>query len=299
VTLRILDYKNYIWKPMRSLAADTSPEAEEFQIQLLRQASPAKRFRLVRSLCAMTRRLAWQGIRQANPLAPEAEIDLLFVSLHYGKELAASLDATLQPREKSLMIAEDILLAIRPVVDIFERLGIAYLIGGSVASSVYGVARSTLDADLSADVQFEHITPLVENLKDKYYISEVALREAIQQRSSFNLIHLDTMIKVDVFVLKDAAFDRAAFQRTRLTTLDQAEPHEFRLISPEDIVLRKLDWYRAGGSTSERQWLDILGVLRVQAGSLDRVYLQNWAAQLGLSQLLAQAWQDAGQTESN
>ncbi len=73
---------------MLLLSADTSPEAEEFQIQLLRQATIPQRFQLVRSLTATTRMLAWEGIKKANPTASDAEIDLLFVEYHYGKELA-------------------------------------------------------------------------------------------------------------------------------------------------------------------------------------------------------------------
>jgi hypothetical protein len=196
------------------------------------------------------------------------------------------------------MIAGDILAAITPVVDAFEQLGVSYHIGGSVASSVYGVARSTLDADLVADLQFAQIAPFVARLGTAYYLDERAIIDAVQRRASFNLIHLDTMIKVDVFILKSQAFDQAAFQRTRQAALDKTDPRVFPLAAPEDVVLHKLGWYRAAGGVSDRQWNDILGVLKVQATRLDRTYLQQWAARLGLTDLLDRAWQEAGVTES-
>jgi hypothetical protein len=163
---------------------------------------------------------------------------------------------------------------------------------------VYGIARSTLDADLVADLQYGQITPFVARLGDAYYLDERAIIDAVQRRASFNLIHLDTMIKVDVFILKTHAFDQAAFQRTRQAALDKTDPRVFPLDSPEDVVLHKLGWYRDGGAVSDRQWNDILGVLKVQASRLDRTYLQQWAARLDLTDLPDRAWQEAGTADS-
>ncbi len=86
---------------MIALSADTSPEAEEFQIQLLRQATVARRFQLVRSLTATTRQLAWAGIKKANPTASDEEVDLLFVSFHYGEDLAIRLREYLTWRKET------------------------------------------------------------------------------------------------------------------------------------------------------------------------------------------------------
>jgi len=188
-----------------------------------------------------------------------------------------------------------ILQALAPVVRAFQELGISYHIRGSVASSAYGIARATLDVDLVADLPEHRIGPLVERLQGAYYIDEDRVREAVKGRSSFNIIHLTSMIKVDVFVLRDRSHDRVAFSRARVQCLDEASPeHEYRVASPEDVIIAKLDWYLQGGGVSERQWNDILGVLKVQRGTLDMPYLQQWAGQLGLSELLRQAMQDAG-----
>ncbi len=100
------------------------------------------------------------------------------------------------------MNAPGILQALEPVVQAFEELGIRYQIGGSVASSAYGIARATLDVDLLADLNELHIHSLVHALHNAYYIDEDRVRDAVLRRASFNVIHLETMIKVDVFVLK-------------------------------------------------------------------------------------------------
>lgn len=194
------------------------------------------------------------------------------------------------------MISGDVLAAVKPVVEVFEQLGIGYLIGGSIASSVYGVARSTLDADLMADVKPEHVTAIVELLGADYYVSEGAIREALNRRSSFNLVHLDTMVKIDVFIPKGEPFDQSTLRRRQTTILGKDEPRFFQLTSPEDIILLKLDWFRQGGAESVKQWRDILGVLRVQAEAIDRAYLSEWANKLGLKELLDQALVDAGLT---
>ena len=197
------------------------------------------------------------------------------------------------------MKTPDIVTALNPVVKAFEKLRITYYIGGSLASSVYGIARSTLDIDLVANLKLAHVEPLVRILESEYYIDERMITDAIHRRSSFNLIHLETMIKVDVFILKDTAYHQKAFERKRKDTLDEEErTREFYLASPEDVILNKLDWYRMGGGVSDRQWQDILGVLKVQKNLLDTKYLRYWASELKLSDLLNRAFHEAGVVKS-
>lgn len=188
---------------------------------------------------------------------------------------------------------DDLRAALAPVADALEALGVDYRVGGSVASSALGVGRSTLDIDLVADLLVRHVDPLVARLGDAYYIDGDMIRDAIRRRSSFNVIHLDTMMKLDVFVLKQRAFDREAFTRVTRVALDQQDERAFPLTTAEDIILHKLEWYRLGGGVSERQWADILGVFRVQGGSLDRAYLDRWARELAVDDLLERALADA------
>jgi len=188
----------------------------------------------------------------------------------------------------------DIILALDMVIGSLEKLGVSYYIGGSVASSAYGIARATMDVDLVANVEMRHVDRLVKALEISYYIDADMIRKAIRGSTSFNLIHLETMIKIDVFVLKDQPYDSEAFARRQPETLDEEGSGEFYLSSPEDIILNKLRWYQRGGGTSEQQLKDVLGVLKVQGDGLDLEYLKRWASRLNLSDLLNHSFDDAG-----
>jgi hypothetical protein len=193
------------------------------------------------------------------------------------------------------MQKSDIVLALKPVIQAFEQLSIPYYIGGSIASSVYGLARATMDVDLVADLTLGQVSSLAERLREGYYLDEPMIRDAIANSSCFNLIHLETMMKVDVFVPKQDPYHQAANERKRQDRLVEEDPDSvFYLSSPEDIILSKLRWYEMGGRVSERQWLDILGVIKVQGDSLDRRYLTTWAKIADLSDLLEQVFTDAG-----
>ncbi len=279
---------------MKTQSPDTRPEAERIQIELLRQAPGAKRFALARSLTRMVMRLSRQAIRQARPEADESQIQWFWVALHYDQSLADRLRIYL-PQKGAAMHAPELLDALTPVVDALELLGVAYHIGCSVASSVHGIPRSTLDIDLVADLRPEQVHPFVEQLKERYYVDEDAVREALHYRSSFNLMYLETMIKVDIFIPQASAFDRQMFQHARQDTLEAGEDARlFYLASAEDSVLKKLVWYEMGNRVSDQQWKDVLGILKVQATALDLAYLRQWADTLKVSALLEQALVDAG-----
>ena len=193
------------------------------------------------------------------------------------------------------MPPSDLVAATRPVIEAFERLGVAYYVGGSVASSAYGLPRTTLNVDLVADLKHTHVASLTEQLQAIYYIDAAMIDEAIVRRSSFNVIHLDTMLKVDVFVLKQESYDQTAFRRARAGSREQQpDTTPFSLAQPEDVVLHKLMWFRMGGGVSERQWMDVLGVLKVRGDALDLAYMQQWADDLDVADLLQRALQEAG-----
>jgi hypothetical protein len=189
---------------------------------------------------------------------------------------------------------DDLRAALDPVADALEALGVRYRVGGSVASSALGVGRSTLDIDLVADLRPVHIEALVERLAGDYYIDAEMIRDAIARRSSFNLIHLASMMKVDIFILKPREFDQQAFARSIEKQVGDDPPRRFPLTTAEDIVVHKLEWYRLGGEVAQRQWDDVLGVLRLQGSALDLVHLRHWANELGLDDLLARALAEAG-----
>lgn len=187
------------------------------------------------------------------------------------------------------MKTPDFVSATLPVISTFEKLGIDYCIGGSVASSIYGVARTTIDVDMITNLSDQHIDLFFDALRLQYYIDKEVIREAIQEKTSFNIIHLDTMLKIDVFILKQRQFDQQAFSRRKKEPIVPTEAVQLFVASAEDVILNKLEWYRLGRYVSERQWNDVIGILKVQGEHLDKKYLEKWAVQLGLSDLLKKA----------
>ena len=180
------------------------------------------------------------------------------------------------------------------IARILERLGIPYVTAGSLASSLHGVPRSTDDIDIVADLRPAHVAQLIAVLGAEWYVSEEAARAAIERGTSFNAIHLATGVKVDVFVVGSDAFD-ARRVATASTVRIGAEPGaELRVDTAEHTVLRKLEWFRRGGESSERQWRDVVGILRVQGDRSDRGELSHWAGQLGVTDLLTRALAEAG-----
>jgi len=191
----------------------------------------------------------------------------------------------------------DIIAALDMVIECFEKLRIPYYIGGSVASSAYGLSRTTVDVDLIADIKIHQVDHLVKALKKNYYIDADMITNAINTTTSFNLIHLKTMIKIDVFIPKAEPYDSKALTRRKPDTLDEESSRMFYLSSPEDVILSKLQWYQKGGQVSQQQFKDVLGVLKVQGDKLDSEYLRHWASRLNLSDLLNRSFEDVGMTD--
>jgi hypothetical protein len=146
--------------------------------------------------------------------------------------------------------------------------------------------------DLVAELRPEHASSLISALRDGYYVPEERVRDGIARQASFNVIHLATMIKVDVFVAKDRPFDRQALGRARAEPLG-ADGRLVPLASAEDVILAKLEWYRRGGEVSERQWGDVMGVLKASATALERSYLRRGSLELGVADLLVRALDEA------
>ena len=178
------------------------------------------------------------------------------------------------------------------VIEALERLGIAYHLGGSYASAIHGIPRQTHDVDLIVALAPEQAGPLAELLLREFFIDVESVKRAATERSSCNLIHHATGVKIDLFVPGQAPFDESELSRrvaVRIGGGDSGGESGSRLIyvkSPEDILLRKLLWYRAGGEVSDRQWEDVRGIIRVQASRLDQGYLRMWAIRLGIEDLL-------------
>ena len=166
-----------------------------------------------------------------------------------------------------------------------------------MASSFHGASRTTIDVDLVADLPADSAGALAGALSPEYYVDEEAIADAIRRRSSFNVIHLDTMLKVDVFVLPEREYERQALERCRDGVLEEEGARTFPVATPEDTVLHKLHWYRLGAEVAERQWKDAVGVLKVLGPDLDLRYMRRWAEVLKVGDLLSRAMGQAGLEE--
>jgi hypothetical protein len=143
-----------------------------------------------------------------------------------------------------------------------------------------------------AAVEEFHVEPLVRALADTFYIDEASLRRAIRERSTTNLIHQATQLKVDLFVAGGTPLDTQQLARRQAVDIGGGRLLPFH--PPEDILLQKLRWYQRGGRSSDRQWRDIQGIIRVQGARLDREYLREHAGALEIETLLADALSEGG-----
>lgn len=176
------------------------------------------------------------------------------------------------------------------VVRLLESLGVRYVIGGSFASSVHGVIRASVDADVVAELEPEHVAPFCSALKGDFYVSESRVKEAVERGGSFNVIELRSMFKVDLFIA-EGEFATSELERGVTQLLWKGPPASARIATAEDTILAKLDWFRRGGEVSERQWTDVLGVIRIRGDELDFAYLRRFAVVLNVEDLLERALQ--------
>lgn len=180
------------------------------------------------------------------------------------------------------------------MAEILDELGVPYALGGSMASSLLGEPRSTVDVDLAVQLDERSGEALLERVDALFYVPQDDAREAIRTHTAFNLLDTASALKVDLFVVGDGLLDRRQIERRVLVALPGA-PGGVWVTSGEDQVLRKLDWRRQGGSLADRQWRDVVGILRVHGDSLDLAYLRSTAAALSLASDLEDALLQAAQ----
>jgi hypothetical protein len=187
------------------------------------------------------------------------------------------------------MLSEPVLVVAK-LARVFDAIGIRYVVGGSLASSIYGIPRATQDVDLVADIRLSHVDAITSALAGEFYVDADMIRDAVKRRASFNVIHLATMFKADVFIIQGDSWSREEMARARTEELDVPEGKvAIRFASPEDTLLHKMIWYKLGNQISDRQWGDVLGVLKVQGEALDQEYLDRWAPLLDVLDLLLRA----------
>lgn len=180
------------------------------------------------------------------------------------------------------------------VASILEDLGIRYVVGGSIASILHGEPRFTQDSDILADIPESRVTALVAALSGEFFIQESSVRDAVTRRGSFNALHLSSTLKIDFYLPGRNPLDAAQLSRAIDARFERYSDRTIKVTSPEDIVVRKLDWYRSGRMVSDRQWRDVLGVLKVGGRKLDLAYMKETALRVGLDELLQRALTESG-----
>lgn len=156
-----------------------------------------------------------------------------------------------------------------------------------------GEPRSTLDVDFVVAMEATAVEPLVAALGDGFYADAEALRRAVRERSSANLVHYATSTKVDLFILGGSPLDEQQMARRQRVTISTNPERHLYVHTPEDILLQKLRWYHLGGEVSDRQWRDILGLVLVQGDRLDEAYVRDGAETLGVASLFDRALNEA------
>ena len=262
--------------------SDTSPDVERRLYAVYRNMPAWRKMQLVTDSYVVARRMHEAGHRLRNPGDSAADINRAWATMTLGPGpwLDRMEFAAMSPPVEHVR-------PIRFVVDVLNGLKIPYAIGGSLASSVHGVSRHTLDADLAVEPFPGKEAGFVGRLPEaEYYVNVETVRDAVARRGSFNVLHLLTGFKIDFFVRKDRPFESAMLARRRPAPVFGVDAGLFDLVSPEDVVLLKLEWFRIGGEASEKQWTDITHVLKTQAGHLDDGYLDLWAGDLKVKDLL-------------
>jgi hypothetical protein len=190
-------------------------------------------------------------------------------------------------------MSKGLLELVGEIAAMLDELDIPYALGGSLASSAVGEPRATVDVDVAIDLPADAAEALLERAAADYYVPVDSARDAIRSRSSFNLLDTANGLKIDLFVLGRGLLDRMQIERRMRLTIAGMD-REIWVTAPEDQILRKLEWYRSTGHVSERQWRDVVAIVRVQGDALDREYLRATARALGLQGLLDEATAAAG-----
>ena len=182
--------------------------------------------------------------------------------------------------------SDDLIDALIPVVEALRKLGIRHYVGGSIASSFHGATRSTMDVDLVAELDEENISGFVSCFGEEFYLSKAAAKDAVKRRSCFNLIHLPSSFKVDIFVSRKRPFDRESMSRATLERLGESKSTQVPVATAEDTIVSKLEWFRLTNETSERQWDDVSRLLKLLGNAADIPYLRRAAKSVRVEQLL-------------
>jgi hypothetical protein len=261
--------------------SDTTWEAQRVWVDVFRGYSPARKWRLLGEAFRTAQMLHAAGYRQTHQGALRSAIHSDWLARNYGgRGIPSRLDMA-EPLSN--------LQVLRDVLSVLTRLQIPHALGGSMASSLYGIARLTLDADVAVEPFPDKIHFFVASFGPDDYVRPLAIEDAHRSRSSFNVINAAAGFKVDIFVRPDEPFAQSAMARRQLVSLGDPADEPIALQTAEDVILFKLQWFRLGQEANQQQWKDVLGVLTTRKGQLDESYLLKWAHELKIGDLLRRA----------
>lgn len=265
---------------------DTDPETQAVLNRLYAAMTVGQKMTSVVNLQRTAQKLAGSGLRARQAELSSEQMAVNWRNLTLPTELALLLPGV--PLMNEPLDAWD---EVRRVAKVLSDLSIRFALGGSLASSVHGVPRFTNDADLCVEPFPGKVEAFVQRLGADYYASLPAIQEANAKRRSFNIVRLASSFKLDLFVQKGRQYDQQTLARAK--SLDESGTEVIvPVLSPEDILLHKFEWYRLGNEISDRQWNDILGILRTQGSKLDRDYVLHWGEILGVADLVSRATQE-------
>lgn len=292
----------------RTLASDTSPAVEALQLRIWREKPIEERIALSGSFCDGARSLAEVGVRRRYPLADEAEVRLRTAATWLDREtmhrcygwdplsptgaapraiLEGFPPASRRPASAAVPQSPDHVLVALLAGERLDAAGVVHMVCGSIASSIHGEPRTTVDVDFVVVAGVETMDRLRETLEPDFFVDPELLRFAVEHQLAANVIHLRTAIKVDLFLVRPRQFSRVELSR-RVRQRVQRDPDRFLWIArPEDTLLSKLEWYHKDGEVSDQQWRDVLGLVRLQGEALELAYVDRWSAELGVADLWA------------
>jgi hypothetical protein len=271
-----------------SVLSDTTPAAQQVWISIFRRASTLDKARALARAFADARRLHAAGFLRRSPGADDRAVLADWLQRHMLPLAPLGRGVGGGGRD----VDQSNLDVLEETLAVFTRLGIAHALGGSMASSLHGVPRFTLDADVAAEPFPDKIAEFAASFPPPYYVSAESIHDAHRDSASFNIIHTEVGFKIDVFIRPDQPFAVGALARRQHLPLSE-RGQAVSIQTAEDVILYKLQWFRISGGVSQQQWPDVLGILTVQQGKLDDAYLDRWADELGVADLLRQARADA------
>ena len=180
---------------------------------------------------------------------------------------------------------------LRYAVGVLETMRLRYFVTGSTATILYGEVRFTNDIDIVVDLPEAQVASFCRQFPSgQFYVSTEAAMDAVRTRGQFNIIHPESGLKIDVIIPAENSFNASRFARAR--RVEAGKDLEACFASPEDAIIKKLEYYQLGGS--DKHLRDIAGILKVSRGQIDMEYINKWATALGVGEI----WEAANRSET-